>query len=107
MKIIVSKDAARYLRHERAYLARFDRRAAETAMRQVQAAIRLLATYPNAGTETSALAGRRRFVTGPYIIDYRVTETTVMIAAIHHGRQQEPEVELDGDSDFEAETDDA
>lgn len=102
MKVIISKDAADYLRRERAYIAEHDPRAAESVMRQIQAAIRTLAAYPNAGVAALPLVGRRRFVVAPYVIDYSITEHAVYIVAVRHGRQNDTSIEIDGDDDFEA-----
>jgi plasmid stabilization system protein ParE len=48
------------------------------------------------------LAGRRRFVAAPYVIDYSITEHAVHIVAVRHGRQNDTSMEIDGDDDFEA-----
>jgi plasmid stabilization system protein ParE len=102
MKVIISKDAADYLRRERAYIAEHDPRAAESVMRQIQAAIQTLGAYPNAGVAALPLQGRRRFVVAPCVIDYSIMEHAVHIVAVRHGRQNDTSMEIDGDDDFEA-----
>lgn len=70
-KIVLAKEAGDYLRHERLYLARFNSRAADNAVRQLWSAFRMLAGYPQAGTVVPHLPGRRSYVAGSYIIYYR------------------------------------
>ncbi|OJU02748.1 MAG: hypothetical protein BGN83_15975 [Rhizobium sp. 63-7] len=101
MRLIFSKKASRYLRRERAYIAQFDARAAEVIMRQFQAAFRTLQAYPNAGAAVLPLAGRRRFVVGAYVVDYRVDDDLIEISAIKHGRQHDPATEVAPDADYE------
>jgi plasmid stabilization system protein ParE len=101
MKVVISRDAAKYLRDERNYIGRFDARAAEATMRQIQDAFKTLAAYPNAGSLALPLEGRRRYVTAPYVIDYSLTDTAILIASIRHGRQNDPSIGIDDDLDFE------
>ncbi|CLR14543.1 Uncharacterised protein [Mycobacterium tuberculosis] len=43
------------------------------------------------------LVGRRRFVSGDYVIHYRIEGTTIAVSHIHHGRQIVPELGKDPD----------
>ncbi len=98
MKLTLSKDATRFLRQERAYLERFNPRAADVVIRQLRRAFRLLADHPMAGAEYSLLSGRRRFVSGDYVVDYRIGPKGITVSHIRHGRQPAPELEKDEDS---------
>lgn len=97
MKLTLSKNAIRFIRQERAYLERFNPHAAEAVVKQLQRAFRLLAEYPMAGEEYTVLPGRRRFVSGDYVVDYRIGPKGITVSHIRHGRQMAPELEKDGD----------
>lgn len=97
MKVILSKKAGRFLRQERAYLEQFNPRAAMAVMRQLRASLRLLGEFPRAGGDLQALEGRRRLVSGAYIIHYRVEKSAVYVSHIRHGRQEPLELEKDGE----------
>ena len=92
---------AGYLEREKAYLMKANPRAAATTLRRLQAAFRMLAAHPNAGSPVLPLAGRRRFVEALYVIDYRVEADAILISAIRHGRQQGTVLDVDEDDDFE------
>ena len=87
MRVKLSKDAGRFLRSEQQYLAQFNPHAADAALRQIRAGLRLLGEYPQAGSPYEALDGRRRFVAGSYVIDYRIEGAVVNVSHIRHGRQ--------------------
>ncbi len=97
MRFTLSKNAIRFIRQERAYLERFNPHAAEAVVKQLQRAFRLLAEYPMAGEEYTVLPGRRRFVSGDYVVDYRIGPRTITVSHIRHGRQMAPELEKDQD----------
>lgn len=97
----MSAQAAAYLLREKAYLQKANPRAAVATMRRLQAAFQMLAAHPNAGSAVLPLAGRRRFVEAPYVINYRAEKDGILISAIRHGRQQDPDMVLDEDDDFE------
>jgi plasmid stabilization system protein ParE len=99
MRIRISKDASAFLRNEQRYLEQFNPRAAETVLTQIRAALRLLAEYPHAGSPHAALPDRRRFVSGNYVIDYRLDGRFLLVSHIRHGQQLPPELERDGDLD--------
>lgn len=97
MRIKLSKDASLFLRSEQRYLEQFNPRAAENVLRQLRASLRLLAEYPQAGNPNATLEGRRRLVSGDYVIDYQVTGRVVEVSHIRHGRQLPPAMEKDAD----------
>lgn len=99
MRIRLSKDAGLFLRREQHYLEQFNPRAAENVLRQLRASLRLLAEYPQAGNPHGALDGRRRFVSGDYVIDYKLVGRFVEVSHIRHGRQLPPDLEKDADLD--------
>lgn len=86
-KVILSREAADYLRHEHDYLNQFNPHAANNAMAQIRAAIRRLAIHPQIGSPAPTLHGRRQLVVGTYVITYRVDRGVVMVSSIRHGRQ--------------------
>jgi len=96
MRIVLSKAASAFLRHERQYLEQFNPRAASTVLSQIRNGLRFLAEYPEAGAPYEVLDGRRRFVSGSYVIDYRIKNDTLQVSRIRHGRQMPPELEKDG-----------
>lgn len=97
MRIRLSRNAATFLKGEKRYLEQFNPRAAETVLRQLRDALRLLSEYPQAGISDGLLDGRRRFVSGDYVIHYRVEGTLLQISHIRHGRQLPPGLEKDED----------
>jgi plasmid stabilization system protein ParE len=98
MRIKLSKDAGIFLKSEQRYLEQFNPRAADTVLRQLRAALRLLADYPQAGSPHPALEGRRRFVSGDYVIDYRIAGRLLEVSHIRHGRQLPPDLDRDDDT---------
>ena len=62
----------------------------------IRSGLRLLAENPEAGAPYEVLDGRRRFVSGAYIIDYRIKNGTLQVSRIRHGRQMPLELEKDG-----------
>jgi plasmid stabilization system protein ParE len=97
MRIKLSKDAGLFLKSEQRYLEHFNPRAADLVLRQLRAALRLLANYPQAGAPNAALDGRRRFVSGDYVIHYRIVGRFLEVSHIRHGRQLPPDLEADDD----------
>jgi plasmid stabilization system protein ParE len=97
MRIKLSKDAGLFLKSEQRYLEQFNPRAADAVLRQLRAALRLLSDYPEAGSPHAALDGRRRFVSGDYVIDYRIAGRFLDVSHIRHGRQLPPDLDADED----------
>lgn len=92
MRIKLSKNAALFLRSEQRYLEQFNPRAANAVLHQLRAALRPLADYPEAGSPHATLDGRRRFVSGEYVLDYRIREKVLEVSHIRHGRQLPPDL---------------
>ncbi len=92
-KVRISARAARFIRTEKAYLAGVNKRASAGVSRQFRQAARTLSDYPNVGTPVMARGDVRRFVTPPYIIDYEIHRTEIVILLVRHGRQQTPDLE--------------
>jgi plasmid stabilization system protein ParE len=97
MKLVLSRNATEFLRHEKTYLDEVNPHAADAAIRGLRKALRFLRDQPRAGSPHPSLAGRRRFVAGPYVIDYRIDAQELHISHIRHGRQDQPEFEADDD----------
>src|SRR4051812_5980272 len=98
MRIKLSRDAGLFLRAEQRYLEQFNPRAAHAVLRQLRSSLRFLGEQPRAGSVHPVLQGRRRFVSGDYVIDYRIDGATVWISHIRHGRQLPPELENETES---------
>ena len=100
-KLRISDEASAYLRAERAYLARFDKRAASTMILQLRQAMEMLRRFPLAGKALDVPQGVRRFSVPPYVIDYEVMDGILGILIVRHARQHEPDIATDADDDFE------
>jgi plasmid stabilization system protein ParE len=93
-KVRISTRAAAFIRAEKTYLARFNKRAAANISRQFRHVARTLSDYPNVGTPVLAQGDVRRFVTPPYIVEYEIHTKELVILIIRHGRQA-PDLEKD------------
>ncbi len=102
MKVRFALRALMFLRSEQSYIARFNKSAARDAIALIRKAADMLGAYPQAGAPVAALKNVRRYTATPYHLDYIVEADAVVIVAIRHGRQQDPEIEIDDDDDFEA-----
>lgn len=100
-KLRISDEASAYLRAERAYLARFDKRAASAMILQIRHVTEMLRRFPLAGKALDVPQGVRRFSAPPYLIDYEVVDGILGILIIRHARQSEPDIVADTDDDFE------
>ena len=99
-KVRISTRAAGFIRAERTYLGRVNKRAAADVSRQLRHLQRTLSDYPNVGTPVIARGNVRRFVTPPYVVDYEVHPAEVVILMIWHGRQQEPDLDKNEGADI-------
>lgn len=95
MKVFLSNEATDYIRSEHAYLETYNPRAANDVIKNLRAAFRRIAAYPQIGSAVPVLPGRRHYVVGAYIISYRIEGDAIQILHIRHGRQQDPELERD------------
>ncbi len=101
MKLRIHDGAAAYLKAERAYLARFDKRAASVMIQQVRQAMEMLQRFPHAGQLLNAARGVRRFSVPPYVIDYEVVDGILGVLIIRHARQHDPDIVSDQTDNFE------
>jgi plasmid stabilization system protein ParE len=100
-KLRISDEASAYLRAERAYLARFDKRAASAMILQIRQAMEMLRRFPLAGKVMDVPQGVRRFSAPPYIIDCEVVDEILGILIVRHARQHDPDIAADTSDDFE------
>lgn len=93
----LSRRAANHVRRESAYLSQHSPAAARAFAQAMKRARILLQEFPEAGNTQHGLqiAGFRTLVVGAYLIDYRLGNAFVDIAAIRHGRMQIPMPDLD------------
>jgi plasmid stabilization system protein ParE len=97
MRIRLSKNAGKFLKSEQRYLEHFNPRAAENVLRQLWKSLHHLTEYPQSGSPHPALQGRHNFVSGDYVIDYRIEGRFLLVSHIRHGRQLPPDLEKDDD----------
>ncbi|GGE23633.1 hypothetical protein GCM10011390_48820 [Aureimonas endophytica] len=105
MRVRLSEDARRFLRAEAEYLRRRNPSAAHRFLESIRLARTNLAEFPLIGATAcdSLVPGSRRLVVGPYVLTYDVRAETVEVAAIRHGRMQDPGPKVEDDFDYEAE----
>ncbi|WP_426412292.1 type II toxin-antitoxin system RelE/ParE family toxin [Bradyrhizobium ganzhouense] len=73
------------------YIAQHDRRAASVVVRRIRSASQLLAKYPGLGRATDMTSVRVfPIVPFPYLIYYRVTDDTLEVVHVRHGRRDVP-----------------
>ncbi|MBP2547519.1 plasmid stabilization system protein ParE [Neorhizobium galegae] len=96
MRTLLSKSVRQFLRREAEYLESQNPRAAVATLQQLRESIRMIGDYPGIGAPLP-LPGRRRFVSGAYVIDYRVDAKSILISHMRHGRQLDPDLERDDD----------
>ena len=101
MKVHFALRAILFLRSEQSYIARFNKPAARAAIASIRKAAAMLGDYPHAGALVTAVSGVRRYTAAPYHIDYIIEKDSVIIVSIRHGRQQDPDMDVDEDDDFE------
>jgi plasmid stabilization system protein ParE len=100
-KLRISDEASAYLRAERAYIARFDKRAASAMILQLRQVMEMLRRFPQAGKALDVPQGVRRFSAPPYVIDYEVVDGVLGILIVRHARQNDPDIAADTRDDFE------
>jgi plasmid stabilization system protein ParE len=103
MKVVVADQVRDFLRSEKAYLQRHSNAAYRRLSRRMRESKRLLSEFPQAGSEKILpVIGIRRLVVDDYVLDYEITNHEVHILNMRHGRQQDPDMELTDNFDFEA-----
>jgi plasmid stabilization system protein ParE len=61
-----------------------------------------LAEFPQLGAEKPLpIPGLRRLVMGDYVLDYEVRDDEVHVLNTRHGRQNDPDLEIEPDIDYE------
>jgi plasmid stabilization system protein ParE len=103
MRVVISRSAAAYLRHEVKYLKSRSPAAARRFIDGVAEARRNLEIFPDIGKQDVDLPipGYKTWVLGDYLMDY-VTKTDVIeIVAIRHGRMRSLVPAPEPDQDFE------
>ncbi|WP_426236580.1 type II toxin-antitoxin system RelE/ParE family toxin [Pararhizobium sp. DWP1-1-3] len=100
-KLRISDEASAYLKAERAYLARFDKRSASAMILHLRQTMEMLRQFPLAGKALVVPQGVRRFSAAPYVIDYEVVNGSLGILIVRHARQHDPDIAADTSDDFE------
>ena len=87
VQVTWAPEALEQLRDIQAFIKASDMQAARRIAQRLWDAGESLSTFPNRGRP---IAGGRRELpnVAPYVIQYRATETSVLILRIKHGRQR-------------------
>jgi plasmid stabilization system protein ParE len=105
MKVIVSGQVRRFLLTERDYLRKHSSAAPGRLARRMRDATQLLKDFPMAGTPLPLqITSKRRLVVDDYVVDYVIVGEEVRILHMRHGRQQDPYLDDNGATNFEAES---
>jgi len=101
-RVLLAPAARAFLLSEASYLRQHSPRAAERFLERLREARRSLDRFDQLGFSHDALPipGIRRLIVGDYILDYFPGET-IMIVAIRHARQRDPDLDDDRNEDFE------
>jgi toxin ParE1/3/4 len=75
-----------FLRHETAYIAQHNEKAARKIVSMIRAARKTLAEHPNI-RPPGLIPGTRSLVVGPYVLTVRLKGGTPEIIDTRHGRQ--------------------
>jgi len=104
MKVLLSRNAADYVRQEAAYLRQHSQLAAERFLERVKSVRHDLANFAEAGFSDEGLPvpGMRRFVRDGYFYDYRIQENKIEIAEISSSVNR-PLLNPSDDDDFDYE----
>jgi plasmid stabilization system protein ParE len=102
MRVIISAKVQDFLRHERSYLQRHSTIAWKRLSDRLRRTRKLLAEFPQLGAEKPLpIPGLRRLVMGDYVLDYEVRDDEVHVLNMRHGRQNDPDLEIEPDIDYE------
>jgi plasmid stabilization system protein ParE len=102
MRVIISAKVQDFLRHERSYLQRHSTTAWKRLSDRLRRTRKLLAEFPQLGAEKPLpIPGLRRLVMGDYVLDYEVRDDEVHMLNMRHGRQNDPDLEIEPDIDYE------
>ncbi|NTJ41694.1 type II toxin-antitoxin system RelE/ParE family toxin [Agrobacterium larrymoorei] len=104
MRVVVSPQARDYIKSEASYLRKRSPQAAVHFRDDLRRLQRNLQQFAHMGHETEEMPipGIRRFVMGPYLVDYEIHSDFIAILTIRHGQQRPPSIPLDDDFDYEA-----
>ena len=105
MRVRLSQDAREFLRTEVEYLRHRSPSASRHLLESMQQARKSLSDFPMMGStaKDGLVPGARRLVIGQYVRTYDVSDKSIEITAIRHGRMQTPMADADADFDHEAE----
>ena len=103
-KVLFAPPARAFVEQEIRYLRDHNPGAAAAFRASVARLGRQLARFPHSGflRQDIPLSGIYRIVLGDYRIDYELTTDAVLILLVRHGRQAEPGLPVDDDTDYEA-----
>ncbi|MBR0556370.1 type II toxin-antitoxin system RelE/ParE family toxin [Ciceribacter sp. L1K23] len=103
MKVVLAAPARDYVRAEAAYLRSHNPQAARRFVDDIKRLAHLLGDFPNIGPprQDHLLPGVFRFVLGAYLVDYEIRDRLIVILAIRHGRQSDPNLPPEPDFDYE------
>ena len=103
-KVLFAPPARRFMEQEIRYLRDRNPAAAKAFRASVAHLGRQLSRFPRSGflRQDIPLDGIYRIVLGDYRIDYELTADAVLILLVRHGRQDEPGLPVDDDTDYEA-----
>lgn len=88
MKVLFSHSALCDLTRLRDFIAEKDPAAAERVSKRLRMAIERLSEAPRIGRPLEAFPGEvREFITGSYVVRYRISGERVYIVRVWHGRE--------------------
>lgn len=103
-RVLLAPPAKTFVEQEMRYLRDRNPAAAAAFRAGVSRLGRQLARFPQSGflREDIPLGGIYRIVFGDYRADYELVADAVLILLVRHGRQVEPGLPVDDDTDYEA-----
>jgi plasmid stabilization system protein ParE len=102
-RVVISARVQGFLRHERSYLQRHSTTGWKKLSDRLRRVQKLLAEFPHIGAEKPLpVSGLRRLLMGDYVLDYEIRDAEVHVLSMRHGRQNDPDLEIEPDIDYEA-----
>ncbi|WP_421578504.1 type II toxin-antitoxin system RelE/ParE family toxin [Shinella sp. M31] len=103
-RVLLAPPARTFVEQEMRYLRDRNPAAATTFRASLSRLGKQLARFPQSGflREDIPLSGIYRIVFGDYRADYELVADAVLILIVRHGRQAEPGLPVDDDTDYEA-----
>jgi plasmid stabilization system protein ParE len=104
-KILFAPPARTFVEQEIRYLRERNPAAAAAFRASIARLGRQLARFPHSGflRQDIPLTGIHRIVLGDYRIDYELKEDAVLVLLVRHGRQADPGLPVEEDTDYEVE----